>query len=1105
MTLKIDNRYTILKTLGSGLSGEVLQVEDEAGPAALKLLKRVQLNVSPEEALAGFKSEFEILKELNHPGIGRILDFGYERTRQKYYFTTELIEGRDFYAATEAKPFEVVEDLAVQILRALNYLHSRGIYHFDLKPQNVLVKEKDGKMIAKIIDFGLAGFSSPRKKVGTPAYMAPEVILGGNLDNRTDLYSFGVMLYKVLTRTNPFASKSLQETLSRQKSFVPEPPSRVNPAVPKFWDDILPRLLEKNPADRYTDAAGVIRDIAFISGHHYDIETQDTRLSYLPEKGALIGREKAIETFKEAFSKVFEKNDDLANRLLVVAGAKGTGKSRLLSEFKYISQLRNVPVYSWANRNNPEIAPPFCIQVDADAGADPDEINAYVQEKTGSQILVIWVTEEAPAGRAHCDYIETHPFTMEELQAYLATVTGQKNPPPLLIREIYSRTSGNPLFVSELLHTMLANNMLLDASGRWASTTFEDIGINFNAINVPATLSEMLFQKYAGRDAADREILDWMAVLNRPVDIRDLEHLRTRKKGLAEVLLSMTRDGLIERTNREHHYYFANPLMREAILARLKQPEKWHDRAAAFLNKGNEAAGDEALFHQGYGSKTEPAIAAFEELGKRQNAAAAPKEAYKTLLLALDRARRDGLSVEKLFSLETQVAEYAILSREYKLALVHYQNLAAMQIALTPQEEARLHEKNGDLHVQLDEFKKALLFFEKALELIRKAGGDKVREMVIRNHIGFAQLRLNRHEEAIAIFEETAALWDGFPADQKSLVTNNKLATAYMMKGDLDQALRRISHDLAFFAGIKSHHQVGKLYWLKGEIFLKQFHNAGVTQGKRFKDQALAAFTEGLRLFREEQALDMVIRCYNGIGSTHFYAGDYGNAEEYYRRGLALARQTQDVGVAVGLSINIANIHHMQKNHREAYPYYVYAINAALGITARNAQHWFYLYQCYVEMGEALICLGDLARAKESLDTAEETLKTQPYLKIYEYGLWINRAKLYKALGDQDQIQEALTKAEEAATEPYAREEVRKLKEELGMSTAFHQLAEGERASCFSNDEMFHFEMIWAFARQKQGGLGHHMALGRARSLATHGAAKAEWERLAPSLKPSGQ
>lgn len=305
-TAKIDQRYTIIRNIAGGLSGEVCFVSDPEGHnVALKFLKKIQRNVSREEALRNFKNKFEILKQLNHPNIARILDFVLDTWLQKYYFTTEFIEGAEFHKACQGQPIYVVEKIIVQVLRALNYLHSRGIYHFDIKPQNILVQMKNGDpQVAKIIDFGLAGFTPPRKKVGTPAYMAPEVIRGGLLDGRTDLYSLGVVIYRTLTGVNPFAAKSLRETRDNQLQVRPKPPSARNQDIPDYWDHILERLLEKDPVNRYSQASLVIRDLNFLSNKKFDVETKDTKLSYLPERGILIGPEKEWHVFTELFNEL---------------------------------------------------------------------------------------------------------------------------------------------------------------------------------------------------------------------------------------------------------------------------------------------------------------------------------------------------------------------------------------------------------------------------------------------------------------------------------------------------------------------------------------------------------------------------------------------------------------------------------------------------------------------------------------------------------------------------------------------------------------------------------------------------------------------------------
>ncbi|MBL7685417.1 MAG: serine/threonine protein kinase, partial [Deltaproteobacteria bacterium] len=187
--MKIDGKYEVIQKLGSGLSGEVVLAKDDQTSYALKFLKSSQQSFSKEEAIANFKNEFSLLKELHHPNVAKIHDFGYEAKEDRYYFATEYIDGPDLLTACQNKSPDEIELLMVQALRALEYLHSHAIYHFDLKPQNILTtNNKDHPQQVKIIDFGLAGYKPKGKMAGTPSYMPPEVILGHQPDGRADLY-----------------------------------------------------------------------------------------------------------------------------------------------------------------------------------------------------------------------------------------------------------------------------------------------------------------------------------------------------------------------------------------------------------------------------------------------------------------------------------------------------------------------------------------------------------------------------------------------------------------------------------------------------------------------------------------------------------------------------------------------------------------------------------------------------------------------------------------------------------------------------------------------------------------------------------------------------
>ncbi|MDO8461640.1 MAG: serine/threonine-protein kinase, partial [Deltaproteobacteria bacterium] len=302
---EIDKKYSLVKKIGGGSFSEVYLVSSPQGTTALKLLKKVPLAARQLEILSDFKSEFSILKNLNHPNIARILDFGFDANLERYYFTTEWVDGKDLFASTEGATIETILERMVQALRALEYLHASKIFHFDLKAANVLVRTDDA---VKVIDFGLASIDPTGKMIGTPTYMAPEIINRERPDGRADLYSLGVLFYYCLTRQNPFRGNGVQETLKRQQMFSPPPPSLANPKIPLFLDRIVMHLLQKNPADRYQRASEVIRDINRELPNKFAMETRETLLSYLPEEGQLIGRSRELALLKNLFTTVYKEN-----------------------------------------------------------------------------------------------------------------------------------------------------------------------------------------------------------------------------------------------------------------------------------------------------------------------------------------------------------------------------------------------------------------------------------------------------------------------------------------------------------------------------------------------------------------------------------------------------------------------------------------------------------------------------------------------------------------------------------------------------------------------------------------------------------------------------
>ncbi|HEY5159663.1 MAG TPA: Stk1 family PASTA domain-containing Ser/Thr kinase [Gaiellaceae bacterium] len=263
-----DGRYKILKKLGSGGMATVYLAEDQelGRRIAIKILNA--RHASDKQFVERFRREASSAAGLSHPNIVQIYDRG--NAEGTYYIAMEVIEGRslkELVVQRGPSPIPVAINYTRQILAALRFAHRNGVVHRDIKPHNVLVDD-EGRV--KVTDFGIARAGASEMTevgsiIGTAQYLSPEQARGAPVDDRSDLYSVGVLLYELLTGEAPYNGDTPVEIAMKHLSAVPEPPSAKRPEISPELDSVVLRALAKNPDDRYQSAAEMDADLSAIS------------------------------------------------------------------------------------------------------------------------------------------------------------------------------------------------------------------------------------------------------------------------------------------------------------------------------------------------------------------------------------------------------------------------------------------------------------------------------------------------------------------------------------------------------------------------------------------------------------------------------------------------------------------------------------------------------------------------------------------------------------------------------------------------------------------------------------------------------------------------
>jgi predicted ATPase len=330
--------YEIVEPLGAGGMGEVYRARDTRLDRVVAIKTLPSAVSADSERLHRFEQEARSASALNHPNIITIYELGHDGSC--HYIAMELVEGKTLrqLLLSGSPPMRKIIEMAVQVAEGLTKAHESGITHRDLKPENVMVSH-DG--LVKILDFGLAKLALPREEsdmcttsaaltptglvLGTVGYMSPEQVSGHGLDFRSDQFSFGLVLYELVTGKRAFQRSTGPETLVAILREPAEPIGVRNPDAPAPLCWAIERCMEKDPDKRYASTRDLARELAAIRDRFSEkpAKQAESRPTNLPaQRSGFVGREKEVAAAKELLLRA-----DV--RLVTVTGPGGIGKTRL--------------------------------------------------------------------------------------------------------------------------------------------------------------------------------------------------------------------------------------------------------------------------------------------------------------------------------------------------------------------------------------------------------------------------------------------------------------------------------------------------------------------------------------------------------------------------------------------------------------------------------------------------------------------------------------------------------------------------------------------------------------------------------------------------------
>jgi len=525
--------FPVVRAIASGGTGVVFEVRDphSGEPLALKWL-----TTRNPGSLDRFNLEYEVMNSLNHPNILRVDRYGVEDGLP--WMTMEMVVGtpvqascRDAGSPGSANRTAHALRVAYSLTLALDHIHTRGLLHRDLKSANLLVIE-DGR--CKLLDFGAARFlvgheplTAEGEFLGTFAYASPEQLTGEVLDPRADLYSFGVLLYRMLTGKRPFNGATPQELARQHMERKPPHPHKYAPELPLELVNLTLQLLAKRREDRPADAAGVAQALAGVADEELG---RPPRVAIAAQSTRLVGREGLLSRVRHVLAK------RAPGSALVVCGESASGRRAVRAALDELTDSEGLHALrldaSQLERAQERVATAIDDGIDVLRIADLqhasdtalDHLSDVVRDARVRQLPLVlladWEVSTAhPLDRlrarlANATVANLEPLDTQGVGMLVGALLHRRPPPHALARRVRLATGGHPTYIETVVAELIERQVLLPAGPHGVRLEWVRGGEDLD-IPIPEAATHHVHEELTRLPSASRRVLEVLAVLGR--------------------------------------------------------------------------------------------------------------------------------------------------------------------------------------------------------------------------------------------------------------------------------------------------------------------------------------------------------------------------------------------------------------------------------------------------------------------------------------------------------------------------------------------------------------------------------------------------------------